>query len=84
MNAKAYDQFILHKRIVVKDLPIFKQVAMQYHFKNFAKGQSPDTIIFAKPDCIFTINFETEAITTLFTFDVPLTKQPSFFQTNTD
>ena len=31
-NLFEYDEFILHKRIVVKDLPIFKQVSMQFHF----------------------------------------------------
>jgi len=28
-----YDSFVLHKRIVVKDIPLFKQVSMQFHFK---------------------------------------------------
>jgi len=31
-NLFEYDEFVLHKRIVVKDLPIFKQVSMQFHF----------------------------------------------------
>ena len=43
----SYDDFVLHKRIVVKDIPIFKQVSMQYHFK---KAEKYDTIIFCKPD----------------------------------
>ena len=31
-NLFEYDEFVLHKRIVVKDIPIFKQVSMQFHF----------------------------------------------------
>ena len=55
-----YDEFVLHKRVVVKDIPIFERVAMEYHFKNTdTPGKDPDTIIFAKPDRIFSLNFET-------------------------
>ena len=79
-----YDQFVLHKRIVVKDLPIFSQVAMQFYFKKVEPGKDPVSIIFAKPDCIFEINFENEVVTTVFKFDDPLLSQPNFFQMNSD
>ena len=46
-NMFEYDEFVLYKRIVVKDLPIFKQVSMQFHF---VIGENCDSIIFCKPD----------------------------------
>jgi hypothetical protein len=35
---QTYAVFVLHKKVVVKDLPIFKKVTMQYMFKKFQKG----------------------------------------------
>lgn len=61
------DTWELHKRIVVKDIPIFNKVVMQFYFKNPAAGAMPDSLIFAKKDMIFELNFETEAITTIHT-----------------
>ena len=61
------DTWELYKRIIVKEIPIFNKVVMQYYFKLPKKYEHPDSIIFAKADCIFELNFETEAITTLHT-----------------
>jgi hypothetical protein len=41
-----------------------------------------DTIIFAKNDCIFELNFENQKITTLYSFKEALDKQPEFFSMN--
>jgi hypothetical protein len=57
------DDFILHKRIVVKDLPIFNEVCMCFHFINSHE------ILFVKADQIFKLNFDTEEVTTIYTFE---------------
>jgi len=57
---------------------------MQYYFKKVEPGKDPHTLIFTKPDCIFELNFEIEVATTVMKFEVPLTTQPYFFQTNSD
>lgn len=57
-DALSYDTFKLHKRIVVKDMPFFNKVGMDYFFKN----NDPSTIIFAKADCVFSMNIESEKI----------------------
>ena len=57
---------------------MFKQVSMQFHFKRTSSGDS-NTIIFCKPDQIFELNFETEVIYTIMTFETPLLAQPGFF-----
>ena len=80
-NLFEYDEFVLHKRIVVKDIPIFKQVSMQFHFVN---GENCDSIIFCKPDQIFQLNFESQKVKTIMKFEEPLTTQPLFFCSNED
>jgi hypothetical protein len=57
---------------------------MQYHFKKFESGKDPVSIIFAKPDCIFELNLETEVIEIILNFTTPLLIQPNFFQMNSD
>lgn len=59
------DEFILHKRIIVKELEIFNEVCMQFHFNNSYE------IIFVKADQVFKINFDTEVISTIYTFFEP-------------
>lgn len=51
---------MLHKRVVVKEMPVFKKVTMQYMFKNFDKGSEPTSLIFAKAEMIFELNFAAE------------------------
>ena len=58
-------------------------MCIQFYFKNDPKSKSKkDTIIFAKNDCIFELNFDNQKITTLYTFKEPLSKQPEFFSIN--
>ena len=68
----------------MKDLPIFEKVCMNYHFKNTKEGADPDTLIFAKPDLIFELNFVTSEIKTIVKFDVSLIVQPMFFEIDPD
>ena len=65
-----YDHFELHKRVVVKDFPEFNKVGMKYYFKNFY--DEPHTIVFAKMECIFELNFVTEEIEIIWMFRPPL------------
>jgi hypothetical protein len=69
---------------VVKDMPIFKKVTMQYHFKNFPPGGTPDVILFARSDIIFELNFDREEATVIHKIDKICDLQPSFFKTNPD
>jgi len=57
---------------------------MEYHFKTAKKGCDPDTIIFAKPDLIFELNFVTSEVKTIIKFDVPLLTQPLFFSSDVE
>lgn len=56
---------------------------MNFHFKN-SKGLDRDTVVFAKIDSIFSMNFITSQIIMMYKFDVRLNRQPQFFQTNED
>lgn len=73
-----YDSFLQHKRIVVREIPIFNKVTMTYYFKNTTEGL-PDSLIFVKQDVIFELNYETEEITIVHKFKERLKKQPEFF-----
>ena len=64
---------------MVKDMPEFDKVCMQYHFKI---AETIDTLIFVKLDQIFELNFETLEIKTIFKFSEEFSYQPSYFQTN--
>jgi hypothetical protein len=79
---RSNDNFVLHKRIIIKELPIFTKVTMQYFFKNF--NDEPDTIIFVKQKHIFTFNFNEEKIEILYEFKEPLDNQPVYFVCNDD
>lgn len=48
-------------------------------FKKTTFGQQPDSIIFAKYDEIFELNFETEEFTQIFKYKEPMFGQPEFF-----
>jgi hypothetical protein len=56
------EEFVLHKRIVVKDIPIFNKVCMQYMFKKVHKNEDYTTLIFVKRKQIFLLNYEKETI----------------------
>lgn len=82
------DKFVLHTRIVLREIPIFKKVCMMYHFKvpTTINGVT-DTIIFVKQDCIFELNFEAEPdqrIKEIYKFNSPLNRQPLYFVPNSD
>ena len=75
-----YDKWEQIKRIVVKDIPFFNKVCMQYHFKNTASELvEPDTIIFVKKEEIFEMNFQTEQIKTIHKFKVEIRNMPTLF-----
>ena len=76
------DSFEQIHRVVLKEIPEFTQVCMQYHFKDYPEGAEPDTLIFSKRDQIFQLNFQTSAITTLYKFKTSLNRQPLFFRPN--
>jgi hypothetical protein len=44
---------------------------MKYLFKNPKPGFDPDTIIFAKMECIFELNFVTKKVVIRHTFEEP-------------
>jgi len=77
------DKFELHKRVVVRELPTFRKVCMNFFFK--ANGKN-DTIIFTKFDEIFELNFmdEKPEMKTFYKFEQPFKRQPSFFKPTLD
>ena len=42
------DKFEFIKRIVIRDIPMFDKISMQFYFKNKKGGKDPNEIIFAK------------------------------------
>ena len=82
-NPALRDDFEYQTRVVIRDIPIFKQVSMCFHFKN-SKGLDRDTIVFAKIDCIFSLNFITQQVIVIYKYGAVLNRQPQFFQTNLD
>jgi hypothetical protein len=66
------DYFTLHKRVLVKDMEYFYNVSMKFFFKNKKKGEPYTSILFAKMEEIFELNFETEECTMLYRFETPL------------
>ena len=66
-NAFEHDKFVQKYKIVVKEIPFFKNVCMKFFFKyegkdNNGKDKNPNSIIFAKRECIFSLNFITSEI----------------------
>ena len=78
------DKFELIKRIVIREIPMFNKISMQFYFKNTKGGKDPTEMIFAKQDQLMLINLDTEEVTTIVKFLVPLTRQPEFFTMNDD
>lgn len=75
-----YDKFELHKRIVVKDMPDFNRVCMQFHFKK----DNNNVLIFTKMEEIFELDINTEQITTIYKFNPKLVLQPEHFEMDRD
>ena len=70
------DTWALWKRIIIKEMPEFENICMQYHFK-ITKGDAvrdPTHIIFARQERIFTLDLNTEQVQTVYEFDTPLTR----------
>ena len=54
---------MLYKRILVKEIPIFDKVCMQYVFKNKAVDEEDyTTLIFVNKQQIFSLNYEKETM----------------------
>jgi hypothetical protein len=70
--------------VVTKAIDFFQQVSMQFHFEN-VKGTTDRTkIIFAKIDCIFSLDFTTSEIRKIYEYYEVLKIQPQFFETSDD
>ena len=76
--------FILVKRMLIKDIPMFSKICMQFIFRLTKNGREPKSLIFAKQDSLIEVNFETDEIRELLMYKVALTKQPEFFLMNND
>jgi hypothetical protein len=70
-----------YKKILVKDMSFFDNVCTMFYFKNDS-GPKLNTIIFAKKECIFEMNFDTKKVSTIYKFKSPLLSQPEFFCIN--
>ena len=45
---------------MIKDLPEFDSISMQFVFQNTKGGREPNSIIFAKMDKLMVLNYESE------------------------
>ena len=61
-------EFVLHKRILVRDIPIFNKVCMNFMFKNPKADEEYSTLIFVKQKQIFAINYEKESMWIIYEF----------------
>ena len=78
LQKNGYDYFEKMKKIVVREIPIFKKVCMEFHFVN-KPGYNRDEIMFAKQEYLFKLNLETNEINVFFKFKTPLNSQPLNF-----
>lgn len=67
-------KFELFKKIVVKDIPKFKQVCMKYYFKDCDNNEEPRALIFVRLTEVFELDIHTEQVTTIYAFRCPLNK----------
>ena len=70
----------------MKDIKIFNKVSVQFYFKALQPGQSDyTTLIFVKQDRILELDFTKsveKCVETIYIFQMPLNRQPEFFQMN--
>lgn len=66
--------------MLLKELEAFEKVSMDYYF--YEKAAS--CLLFCRNDKIFTLNFRTKQLKTLFRFKNELGRQPEFFNPNQD
>lgn len=57
---------------------------MQFHFGDKPNPSFPNFIIFVKSACIFTLNFQTEAVNIIYSFSREFDNQPLIFVPNSD
>ena len=57
---------------------------MKFLFKIHDDLSEPNTLIFAKKDCIFEYNVLTDNINVLCIYDINLNREPEFFLMNDD
>ena len=65
------DRYFFLTRVVIKDMKEFENICMVYHFKK-TNSLFRDTLIFARKERIFSFNFITKQVQTLYKFEVPL------------
>ena len=53
------DKFSQKHKILVTQIPFFKNVCMEFFFKSNKDGEEPDSLFFAKRECLFLLNFKT-------------------------
>ena len=78
------DKFVQFKRIIIKDMPEFNKICMQFKFKIQKNGKESNALIFAKQDRIMELNFDTVQCKDVYIYEIPLTRQPEFFLMNDD
>ena len=67
----------------LKDLHFFKKVCTQFYFaKSDDMDDESTSLIFTKADCIFELDYTTEATNITFEYDEPFQDQPIYFVTN--
>jgi hypothetical protein len=64
-NGEERDSFEPYTRIVIKDMPIFKQSSLQFHFM-LKPGLNRDELVFARKDAMIAINFDTSATRVIY------------------
>ena len=65
------DTFDQVYRVVIRDIEIFKKNSLSYHFVN-QPGIGRTKILFAKIDCIFSLDFTNEEVEIVYKYKEPL------------
>ena len=64
----------LYKRIIVKEIPIFTKVCMQFYFEHTHGDDVPSSLIFVKQDRVIKLNYDLNEIDTIYEFKNPLNR----------
>lgn len=72
----------LYKQVNIKHIRELDKICMKFHFQLPKEDAEPDTLVFAKKDCIISFNFMTEEVKLLHTYKLPLQQQPNYYQPN--
>jgi hypothetical protein len=79
-NPGELDDFVEYKRVVLRDIPEFDKVVMEFFFSN-----DNTCLIFAKKDQVFSLNIESEAVIPIHEMkSVHFKLPPSHFEVNDD